>query len=58
MRANPRVSRNFVERAWRALLRGRKLIKRRSSRIDILQSGVLPIRAVTVGLSALAAGIL
>ncbi len=54
----PHISQNFVVRAWRALLRGRELVKRRSSRIDILQSGVLSIRAVTVGLSALAAGIL
>ncbi len=37
---------------------GGKLIKRRSSRIDILQSGVFSIRALTVALSALAAGIL
>ncbi len=54
--ANPHISQNFVARACKALLRGRKLVKRRSSRIDILQSGVLPIRAVAVALSAFAAG--
>jgi hypothetical protein len=45
-------------RGRRVLLRGCKLVKRRSSRIDILQSGVLPIRALAVVLSALAVGIL
>jgi hypothetical protein len=55
---NPHISQNFVARAWRVLLRGCELVKRRSSRIGILQSGVLPIRALAVVLSALAVGIL
>jgi HAD superfamily hydrolase (TIGR01509 family) len=54
----PHISQNFVARAWRVLLQGCKLVKRRSSRIDILQSGVLPICALAVVLSALAVGIL
>ncbi len=62
---NPNISQDFVVacppsggREWKVLLRGCELVKRRSSRIDILQSGVLSIRAVAVALSALAAGIL
>ncbi len=45
-------------RAWKVLLRGCELVKCRNSRIDILQSGILPLRALAVALSALATGIL